>query len=314
MKYAIITDSVVKALYGDCLLYHLQTLKYPALLFSFPSGEQYKTRKTKENLENTLLSHGYRRDTLLIALGGGVVTDLVGFLASTFCRGVPYICIPTTLLAMVDATIGGKTGVNTSLGKNLIGTFYDPLKVILDLRYLKTLPMQEWWNGKVEMLKIALVADPEFFERFSDLSLQTSVERARQLKQQIVDQDRLEKSYKRQLLNFGHTIGHALETVSRYEISHGEAIATGILIEARLSYEMGFLSGYTLQRIEQKLSPRKFQYSAHEIWKALQYDKKRKEGVTPFVLLKNIGEAVVSADVSKKLILKVLHDTALLSC
>ncbi len=297
MKYAIITDTHVEKLYG----HHL---KVP--IFSFPAGEASKTRKTKEELENRLLENGFSRETTLIALGGGVVTDLVGFLASTFCRGVDLILIPTTLLAMVDAAIGGKTAVNTEYGKNLIGTFYPPKSVLLNFKFLETLPEKEWFNGHVEMLKAALLADEELFYNFSTIPLTQAIHRAIEIKRRIVALDPFEKGV-RKLLNLGHTMGHALETVSNYQLSHGEAVAHGIVLESRIAHELGILTSSILDQIEKRLPPVTGAFDLEKILQVLTLDKK---GAGTFILLRDIADPV-EMEVPIEVVTKVLHDAAL---
>jgi len=277
-------------------------------IFYFSAGEMHKTRETKARLENVLLDWQYGRDTCLLALGGGVTTDLVGFLASTYCRGIPVIYLPTTLLAMVDASIGGKTGVNTRHGKNLIGTFYQPLAVFMDIDVLQTLPAQEWSNGVVEMIKHALIADVELFRQ-----LQTAISALQQdpqlllevihksclIKKNIVERDEKESGM-RQWLNYGHTIGHAVECIEEYQLSHGEAVAIGLLVETKLSIEAGFLTTSVLQELEELLIayqlPLKttvFQNREALLYQ-LQGDKKSRARAPHFVMLDKIGSARVS--------------------
>lgn len=279
MRQAVITDHIVADLYGNEF----------SNLFVFPAGELSKTRKTKEQLENALIENGYGRDTVIWAVGGGIVLDLVGFLASTFCRGVDVVFVPTTLLAMVDASIGGKNGVNTEHGKNLIGTFYNPVETVIDLRYLETLPQKELWNGYVEMLKAGLVKDPAFFEGLSEMALAEAIERARQIKSEIVANDPREKGI-RKFLNLGHTIGHGIEAASNYEISHGEAVATGIILEARIAYNLGILSASSLDRITSPFSEPKLTIDRDLVLQAMRFDKK---GKSQFVLLKEIGVPIL---------------------
>lgn len=300
MKYAIITDHKVADLYGR---------RFNLPLFSFPPGEAYKTRATKEALEDDLIKAGFSRETTLIGLGGGVVTDVAGFLASTFCRGVPLILIPTTLMGMVDAAIGGKNAVNTPHGKNMIGTIYSPQQVIIEPKFLKTLPEKEIWCGKVEILKAGLIASPELLEIER---LEDAIFPAIEAKRRIISRDLTENGLRR-LLNFGHTIGHALETVSNYELSHGEAVAIGIVIESRLSYEMGLLDLDSLEKIEKLFPPVSLPFEPDLIIHALSRDKKSLDGLPRFVLLEAIGKASACgghycAPVSELILRKVLDD------
>jgi len=273
--------------------------------FNFPAGEIHKTRETKERLENQLLEWQYGRDTCLLALGGGVVTDLVGFLASTYCRGIPVIYLPTTLLAMVDASIGGKTGVNTQHGKNLIGTFYQPLAVFMDMGVLKTLPSQEWSNGIVEVIKHALIANEELFRQLQSLfatwqqdsqRLLEIVYKSCLIKKQIVERDEKESGM-RQWLNYGHTIGHAIENLEEYRLGHGEAVAIGLLVETKISIEAGVLAESVLTDLEKLLVAYQLPlkttafYDKEKLLRQLQGDKKSKIGEPHFVMLDKIGSA-----------------------
>ena len=309
-KFAIITDTHIEKLYGQSLCNHLYSLGIDVQLFSFPAGESSKTRATKEKLEDALLLEGFGRDTTIIALGGGVVTDLAGFLASTFCRGVELILIPTTLLAMVDAAIGGKTGVNTELGKNMIGSFYPPHQLLICPEFLKTLPENEWFNGAVEMLKAGLIADAEFFHQFSEIPIPQAIERALEIKRRIIAQDPHEKGLRR-ILNLGHTIGHALETLSNYQISHGKAVAAGIVLEAEISYEMGLLKKEALELIKKRFPPVERSFDFQALFEVLCRDKKAVDGTPRFVLLQDIGvpyfaEGAYCTEVPREILQKII--------
>jgi len=279
----IITDSNVFELYGGGFS------KLPVL--SFKAGEASKTRETKEKLEDELLKMGCGRDTLLIALGGGVVTDLVGFIASTYMRGISYISVPTTLMGMVDAAIGGKTGVNTRAGKNLIGTFYQPEEIFIDLDYLETLPLKERNEGLTEVIKYGLIRDRRLFELVeSSGNLEEMIRRSFKIKMGIVDKDAKEKGL-RQVLNFGHTVGHAIEHLSGYAMSHGDAVFLGLLVESRISFEMGLLSEGELNRIFNLREPISFpNFSFEKIWEAMKIDKKNLKQAPHFVLIEEIGK------------------------
>jgi 3-dehydroquinate synthase len=301
-RLVIITDSHIKNTLGLEVQQLLQGVGLSVELFSFPAGEAHKTRETKAQVEDLLFAKGYGRDTCLIALGGGVVTDLVGFIAATYCRGVPVIYVPTTLLAMVDASIGGKTGVDTPFGKNLVGTFYQPHAVFMDLKVLETLPEHEWCNGIVEMLKHGLIADAALFN-----ALKTQRAKLKEpqfllemifascvIKKNMIEQD--ERDYGiRQLLNFGHTIGHAIELIEDYKISHGEAVAIGMLVEARLSVLSGFLEPHVVDEIEQVLRDYGLPLKTNafediqRLKALLGLDKKALANVAQFVLLDAIG-------------------------
>ena len=304
-KFALITDEQVALLYGIDLQKTLSSEGLEVELFSFPPGETSKTRATKELLENQLFEKEFGRDTCVIALGGGVVTDLGGYVAATFCRGVPLVMAPTSLLGMVDASIGGKTGVNLPFGKNLIGCIYQPKKVIIDLATLKTLPKKELSCGIVEMIKHGLIADRELFEELEKTSLLTidmpALEKAIfescRIKKEIVEQDEKEQG-KRHLLNFGHTVGHALEKLTNYSLSHGQAVAIGLLVESHLSMQLGALSQHALNRIRTLLVqydlplqlPSRF--STQSLLEAMMHDKKSLRKEPRFVVIDAIGSSL----------------------
>ena len=242
-----------------------------------------KTREAKERLEDQLLESGFGRDSVLVAVGGGTTTDLVGFLASTYMRGVPLILVPSTLLGMVDAAIGGKTAIDTPFGKNLIGTFYMPKAIVIDLELLKTLPEKEMVNGRSEILKMALIHDPSILE----LDEEAQIMRAIQAKIAIVEQDPMERGLRR-ILNFGHTIGHAIELSAGYTIAHGEAVALGCVAESFLSMRLGFLAEKEFEKIVQLFPKFKWTFDM----KGMLHDKKRSKGKIRFVLIDKIGSAM----------------------
>lgn len=276
-------------------------------IFTFEGGEQHKNRKTKEWIEDQLIEKKLGRDTLLIAVGGGVVTDLGGFIAATYCRGIPLIHVPTTLLAMVDASLGGKNGVNVSVGKNMIGTVYQPDKILIDPTVLQTLPLAELRNGIVEMIKHGLICDAAYFEflklhceallNLDPPILSEAIKRSCEIKLGIVEKDPFEKGLRR-LLNLGHTIGHALELISHYTLPHGEAVAIGILAECHLSSELGFFNHSHLDTIRNLFLsyglPLQLpdDYSFDKLINYLVLDKKSVNSKPRFVLLKDIGEAL----------------------
>jgi len=307
-RFAFIADETAASIYGNALVQSLLKYGMKALIFSFPAGEENKTRRTKEFLENQLFENNFGKDTCIIALGGGVTTDIAGFVAGTYCRGIPLIMVPTSLLGMVDASIGGKTGVNTSAGKNLLGCIYQPSKVLIDTKTLNTLPMRELRNGIVEMIKHGLIADPIYFDyldkNYENLLaldpeiLQKAIYESCIIKKTIVEQDENENGMRR-LLNFGHTVAHALETLSSYAIPHGEAVAIGMLVEGHISMQLGNLDSCSLQQIRKILKqyglPLKLPYHIKEqlIIDAMSIDKKSKNGVPRFVILNKIGSPLI---------------------
>lgn len=303
-RFAFIADETTAALFGEEIVRSLSKYGMNAPLFTFPSGEENKTRKTKEILENCLLENKFGKDSCIVALGGGVTTDIAGFVAATYCRGVSLVMIPTSLLAMVDASIGGKTGVNVPAGKNLIGCIYQPRKVLIDPGVLKSLPVRELRNGIVEMIKHGLIADAAYFEflekKYDGLlaldseTMQNAIQISCQIKKKIVEEDERE-SGKRRLLNFGHTVGHAIETLTRYAIPHGEAVALGMVVEGHTAMQLGELDIFHFERIRNVLNlyglPLKMPQSinADSILEAMGMDKKSEAGKPRFVLLKEIG-------------------------
>jgi len=246
-QVALIGDDQVLAVHGEGVASALRELAPRVERFGFPPGEANKTRATKARLEDALLAGGYtRRETCVVALGGGISLDVAGFVAATYARGVPHLAIPTTLLAMVDAAIGGKTGVNTEHGKNLVGAVRQPRGVLIDSALLATLPAAEWPNGLAELIKHAAIADAELLRwievhadelgagpcAISDAPLARCVT----IKGRIVQADQHERGL-RSVLNFGHTIGHAVEHATRHRVSHGLAVAWGMRVEAAVATE-----------------------------------------------------------------------------
>ena len=282
-RAVVIADETLKS-YAESL--HLPTLYVP-------QGEKAKNRAIKEQIEDQLFEGGYGRDTALIALGGGAICDLVGFIAATFLRGVDLILIPTTLLAMVDAAIGGKTAIDTPFGKNLIGAFYQASAVIADLATLKTLPEIEKLNGLAEVIKAGLIYDPLILENLE--ITEELIIKAAKVKIAIIEKDPLDKGL-RASLNMGHTIAHALEKLSNYSLPHGQAVGIGTLTESYLSFVSGHLPKEAFEQIETIYLKLPFQklpknYCREALLKAFQNDKKKQAGEIRFVLLDTIGKA-----------------------
>jgi 3-dehydroquinate synthase len=263
-------------------------------LISVPSR---KTREAKQTLEDELLKRKLGRDTVIVGMGGGATTDLVAFIASTYMRGIPLVLIPTTLLGMVDASIGGKTGVDTPFGKNLIGTFYLPKAIFIEPELLKSLPEKEMKNGLSEILKYGLIEDASIWEKCARWKEEIFflVHSSISCKVKIVGQDFEEKTGLRRILNFGHTVGHALELLSHYEMAHGEAVALGCMAESYLSHLLGYLSAHELEKIlslYRKLGYAFKKFDTKPFLEALSMDKKGKEGSFRFVLIDRIGHCV----------------------
>lgn len=298
--YAIITDKKLSGLANPLALL-LEEVGISVNVLHFDFSERHKTRKTKELIEDSLFELGFGRDSALIALGGGVVGDVVGFVAATYMRGIPYLEVPTTLLSQVDSSIGGKVGVDTEFGKNLVGAFWHPKKVYIDPNFLLTLPNSEVLNGLGEILKYGLIKDRSLFSKVSkehkkilakDLSILTDlVERSVAIKCGVVSKDPFESGY-RAILNFGHTVGHAIESATNYEVPHGTAVAVGIVIEAALSHHRGILRERDFQEVISTI--RLFGYplpkvSVSQLLQEMSYDKKVRGGTKHVVLLRGIG-------------------------
>lgn len=300
-RFALFCDEKVFAAFGEKWEAHLKKCGLNIALFTFPCGEQEKNRERKSEFEDLLLSQKFGRDTCMIALGGGVTTDLIGFLASTYCRGVPLVLAPTTLLSMVDAAIGGKTGVNTPFGKNLIGTFYPAGHILIDPSVLSTMPRSEWTNGLAEVIKYALIRSPEMFQILRNWNpkdptyLEMIIHECILIKAQVIEIDFEEKLGLRRILNFGHTIAHALELLENYRLPHGEAVAIGMLVETFISVRMGYLPIPLLSEIQAVIEsfPFSFKLSSEitqeKMSQALLLDKKSAKGSPRFVLLEKIG-------------------------
>ncbi|MCD6499182.1 MAG: 3-dehydroquinate synthase [Deltaproteobacteria bacterium] len=250
-RVCLIADRTVFDLYGPSLVGALERTGRAPVKVTFPAGERSKTRRTKVGIEDRMLAEGLGRDTVVLALGGGVTSDLAGFVAATYMRGVPYVNMPTSLLAMVDATVGGKTAVDTAAGKNLVGAFHQPSMVFVDLASLATLPREETWCGLAEMVKHAVVADAGYLSFLKQKAAALwrgepdicceAVCRSIEIKAAVVSQDTTEQGVRR-VLNFGHTVAHALEQQAGWRLSHGKAVAAGMAVEAEVAFLLGLLA------------------------------------------------------------------------
>lgn len=301
-RYAIITDHTVAGLYGSRLQETMGAAGTRTDLFAFRAGEASKTRETWAGLTDRMLAVGFGRDAAVVALGGGVAGDLGGFVAATYMRGIPYVQVPTSLLAMIDASVGGKTGVDTAAGKNLVGAFHAPLAVFADPAVLGTLPEAHMRAGLAEAVKHGAILNAEYFawieESCSDLlggnigALNRLVERSVRIKAEVVSADEREAG-RRTILNFGHTIAHAVEQVSGYRVLHGEAVAMGMVAEARLGERSAVTTNGTadrlcaiLERIGLQTAPG---HSPERIIEATGFDKKARGGRVEYVMLSEIG-------------------------
>ena len=303
-KCALITDSTVQKLYAETILEKLKAAGYKAEMFVFPAGEKSKTREVKAQLEDAMLAKEFRRDCFILAVGGGVVTDLAGFLAGTYGRGVPFINYATTLLAAADASVGGKTAVDTPLATNLIGLFNQPKKVYLDIETWKTLPERQIRSGLAETIKHACLADREFFDYLDQhmeeiLALEPAAcdhiaEANCRIKYEVVMKDERESGL-REVLNLGHTVGRAIETVSDYQLLHGEAVSIGMVAEVDLALSMGFMTQEERDSVVALLKKAGLPVEIPEyidreaLVKKLYTDKKVRDGRLRFVLQDGIG-------------------------
>jgi 3-dehydroquinate synthase len=340
----ILTNSLLKRLYGNRLISDLTKHGITVHTIVIGDGEKVKNITTANKIFGKLLNWKTNRYTTLITLGGGVIGDLGGFVAATFMRGIPLIHIPTTLLAQIDSSIGGKVAINHPKAKNTIGSFYQPAAILIDFEVLQSLPVRQIKNGLVEAIKIAIISRPPFFYWLKDNIerivqkehevLDMLVNRAVQEKIDIVLRDPWEKN-ERQFLNLGHTIGHVWETIDNYNgITHGEAVALGILVEAKIAYHRGICSEECQEDIKQIFSllfnsfpssfgpffPTLFQYKQdakstenqnidfEQFWDILTLDKKNKKGEIVFVLPEKLGRVCSVNNISKEEVIKSLQD------
>lgn len=319
-KLVIITDPTVKSLYCKTLKQSLTGNGFKVLVLEVPEGEEYKSLETAGRLYHELTSFSAERTTPIIALGGGVIGDLTGFVAATYLRGVPLIQIPTTLLAQVDSSIGGKVAVNHNLLKNRIGAFYQPRIVISDTSTLKTLTARALSDGLAEVIKYGIIRDEEFFiyleknldqiKSLDDRKLGKIVYISAKIKAEVVAEDEKDLGL-RNILNYGHTVGHAIETVSDFKVQHGEAVAIGMLAAARISNALGILDKKAVIRIKDIIAraglPTELPaLELKRLLQAMKHDKKVLQGRIRFILPRAIGNVFITDEVTPSLIEQVL--------
>ena len=320
-KACIITDTNVKKIYGEDLQKDLRQNEVQATMLSFQPGENYKNLRTVEKLAEQMIQLGHNRDSYIIALGGGIVGDVAGFVASIFMRGIPFVQIPTTLLAMADSSIGGKTGVDLISGKNLIGSFNQPKKVYIDPQIISTLSKRQIQNGLGEIVKHGLIADQgilRLLKKFPKHAMEghtTTITklliRSCRVKARIVQKD-VHENHLRMFLNYGHSIGHAIEHASQYKLPHGQAVSIGMNLENRLAVDRKLLKPKKCEEIENLMKslglptriPEKIDRAP--ILRAIRHDKKNSNKGLTLTLLKRIGRPVIVKDISEKEIKAVL--------
>lgn len=321
-KIAIITDSTVQGLYAEVVSEECRKITENVFTFVFPAGEESKNLNTVHDMYRNLIENRFDRHDLLVALGGGVTGDMTGFIAATYLRGVDFIQIPTTLLSQVDSSIGGKTGVDFEQYKNMIGAFKMPVLVYSNVSALKTLDARQFASGMGEVLKHGLIRNAKYYEwllsnlyeideRDSDI-LKELVYESNLVKKTVVELDPYEKN-ERALLNFGHTIGHAIEKYMNFSLAHGECVALGSVAAAYISYQRGLLGKEEYYELRDMFVPFKLPISIdgivpEEILKLTKSDKKMKGDKIRFVLLKKIGKAVLMDDVTDEEILEGIKE------
>lgn len=317
-RCAVVTDSNVAPLYAQTVQKSLWSAGMTVSLITVPAGEASKSVAVVEDVCRQMLQAGLDRKSFLVALGGGVIGDLAGFAASIFLRGIPFIQVPTTVLSQVDSSVGGKTGVNTPEGKNLIGTFAQPALVLADVHTLQSLPEREYGEGFAEIIKHAAIRDAAMFDTINAVAegagdLAELIQRNVAIKARIVEKDEHETTGLRALLNFGHTIGHAIEASAGYgEMLHGEAIGLGMMAAASISCQLAGLPPVARAKIVGLVKrfglPTKLpeNMAAESILEHMKHDKKFSEGSIRFVLLRSLGDAFVSTDVTEAHILNAI--------
>jgi 3-dehydroquinate synthase len=321
-KAVIITNPVVNKLYGSSLRQCLIDAGYKTTIFEVPDGEEYKSLESAGKLYHQLTEFGAERTTPILALGGGVIGDLAGFVAATYMRGVPLVQLPTTLLAQSDSSIGGKTAVNHGKLKNEIGAFYQPRATISDIATLKTLPQAELTSGLGEVIKYAVIKDEQFFnyleknldliKALDDNVLAAIVANSAKIKVEVVESDEKDMGL-RNILNFGHTVGHAIESASNFQIAHGHAVAFGMVAAAKIGVELDTIDSKNVTRLENLLKSAGLltklpQLELRQIIQAMQHDKKVQSGKIRFILPRSIGQVFITDDVNPATVEKVLRE------
>ena len=307
-KVGVITDRNLARHHLKPLLRSLRRAGFDAVSLILPPGERTKSLRTIARILDTLAQAKFERRSTLVALGGGVIGDLTGFAAAIYLRGIPFVQIPTSLVAQVDSSVGGKTGVDHRLGKNLIGAFHQPRCVIIDLTTLRTLPAREWIAGLAEVIKYGVIADETFFEfldrdierilHYDEHAVSMIIKRSCEIKAQVVAEDERE-SDRRRVLNFGHTIGHALEAISGYRgLVHGEAVGIGMVQEADIARHLGLCGMDVVERIRRLVRAAGLPYDMpnapfSRLWNAMQSDKKVLHGTVYCVLPSRIGDVAI---------------------
>jgi 3-dehydroquinate synthase len=317
----VISNPTVEALYGEQIIASIAQAGFQTTLALVQDGERYKSMDSAMELYNQALSMGLDRKSLIVALGGGVVGDLAGFVASTYMRGIPFVQVPTTLLAQVDSSVGGKVAVNHPKGKNIIGSFYQPRLVWADVEVLKTLPMEELRAGLAEVIKYGIIWDEGFFNyleqsfgeilSLNQLDLRRIVRKSCAIKANIVAQDEREGGI-RAILNLGHTFGHALEALTNYQVyRHGEAVAVGMVMACKVSRELDLMTVEELNRVSRVIKSfglpvEDRKVGAEDILNSMYHDKKAEAGRIKYIIPETIGQVRISSEIPEELILRIL--------
>jgi 3-dehydroquinate synthase len=323
LRAIIITNPLIDVLYGEKTRQSLVNAGFRVDTIQIPEGEEHKSLTFADKAYNDLMEFNCDRSTVLVALGGGVIGDLTGFVAATYMRGIPFVQIPTTLLAQVDSSVGGKTAVNHPKGKNMIGAFYQPKVVAIDLDTLSTLPTDEFRSGLAEVVKYGVIADPDLFDYLDEHAeeilkldsgcLSKIIETSCAIKAEVVESDEKE-SRRRMILNFGHTFGHAIESLTKYiQYKHGEAVAIGMVFASMLSHEMGKCTSSVGERVEGLL--KKFhlpikspKLHSSVIIESMFHDKKNTAKKIKFILAKKVGEVEIIDEVPEAVLKKALDN------